>query len=90
MSDSLFRHRSPLVGWFILMELLTVACVLGYWVEFFCGNMPAWDREKSGLMIMVTLLFLISNALLFRHRRWAIFTSVICWLFMAVALLPTL
>lgn len=90
MSDFLFQRRSPLVGWFILMELLTGACLIGFWVEYVCGDLSRWDREKSGSMMLVTALFLVSNALLFRHRGWAILGFVICWLFMAVALLPAL
>ena len=90
MFDSLFQRRSSLVGWFILMELFTAACIIGFWVEFFLGGMPFWDRVKSGPMLLVTVLFVISNALLFRRRRWAILSFVICWLLMALALLPTL
>ncbi|HUA68524.1 MAG TPA: hypothetical protein VMA13_08245 [Candidatus Saccharimonadales bacterium] len=90
MSDFLFQPRSPLIGWFILMELLTAGCIIGFWVEFFCGGMSPWDREKSGPMVIVTMLFVISNALLFRHRRWAILSFVVCWLSLALVLLPTI
>jgi hypothetical protein len=41
-------------------------------------------------MVMVTVLFVVSNALLFRHRGWAVLGFVICWLFLSLALLPTL
>jgi hypothetical protein len=90
MSDFFFQHWSPLIGWFVLMELLTAACVIGFGVEFFCGGMPPWDREKSGPMVIVTVLFVISNILLFRHHRWATLGFVICWFFMVLALLPIL
>jgi hypothetical protein len=90
MFHFLFQPRSPLLGWFILMELLTAACIIGFWVEFFCGDLPRWDHGKSAPMVMVTVLFVVSNALLFRHRGWAVLGFVICWLFLALALLPTL
>lgn len=90
MLDFLFQPRSPLLGWFILMELLTAACIIGFWVEFFGGDMSPWDRGRSGVMVMATVLFVGSNVLLLRHRGWAILGFVICWLSLALALLPTL
>jgi len=90
MFDFLFKPRSPLVAWFILMELLTAVCIIGFWVEFFCGDLSLWERGRSGSMVIVTALYVVSNVLLFRHRRWAIPGFIICWFFLAAALLPTL
>ena len=90
MFDFLFKSRSPLLAWFILMELLTAACIIGFWVEFFCGDLSRWERGRYGSMAIVTALFVASNALLFRHRKWAIPGFIICWFFLAAALLPAL
>jgi len=82
MSNPLFKPISPLVGWFILMELLTAACIIGYWVEIFQPGTRPWDRPEVGLI--ATGLFIVSNRLLFRHRRWALAGLAVCWLLLAL------
>ncbi len=82
MFDRLFKPMSPLMGWFILMELITVACLGGYWVEILCHGIKPWDHPGIGLL--ATGLFIVSNWLLFRHRRWAAAGLAICWLLLAL------
>jgi hypothetical protein len=86
MFNRLFKPMSPLMGWFILMELITAACLIGYWVEIFRHGLRPWDHAEIGAM--ATGLFIVSNWLLFRHRRWAVAGLVICWLLLA--LMPTI
>jgi hypothetical protein len=87
MSNNLFKPVSPLIGWFILMELITVVYINGYWFEFFRHGIRPWEHGEFGPI--VTGLFIISNGLLFRHRRWAVVGFIVCWLLLALALLPT-
>ena len=82
MSNPLFKPMSPLIGWFILMELITVACLIGYWIDFFRHGIRPWEHGELGPI--VTGLFIVSNALLFRHRRWAVVGLVVCWLLLAL------
>lgn len=88
--DILFQKQSPLVGWFILMELLTAACLTGFWVKFLANNLAPWEHGKSGPMAVATILFVVANALLVRYRRWAMPGLILSWVFVALALLPTL
>ncbi len=82
MSNPLFKPMSPLVGWFLLMEFLTAACIIGYWVEVFQHGIRPWTHAEVGLI--VTGLFIVSNWLLFRHRRWALAGLAVCWLLLAL------
>ncbi|HTY86885.1 MAG TPA: hypothetical protein VMB80_05415 [Candidatus Acidoferrum sp.] len=83
MSNPLFKPMSPLIGWFILLELLTLTCLIGYWVEFFRLGPRPWDHVEVG--IIMTGGFIISNVLLLRHHRWAIAGLIICWLLLAMS-----
>lgn len=69
------------------MEVATVVYIIGFRVEFFRHGIQPWEHASLGPV--VTVLFIISNVLLFRRRRWAILGFVVCWLIMALALLPT-
>jgi len=69
------------------MELITVIYIIGYGVEFFHHGIRSWEHGEFGPI--VTGLFIISNGLLFRHRRWAVVGFIVCWLLLALALLPT-
>ena len=82
MFDRLFKPMSPLMGWFILMELITAACLIGYWVEFFSRGPRPWAHAE--IAAMATGLYIVSNWLLFRHRRWAVAGLIICWLLLAL------
>ncbi|MFZ0826289.1 MAG: hypothetical protein WAO02_02595 [Verrucomicrobiia bacterium] len=87
MPNNLFKPVSPLIGWFILMELVTTLYLIGYWTEYFRHGLRPWEHGELGPL--VTGLFIVSNGLLFRHRRWAVAGFVLCWLVLALALLPT-
>ncbi|HKW30598.1 MAG TPA: hypothetical protein VJT54_14780 [Verrucomicrobiae bacterium] len=80
MSNFLFQPRSPLIGWFILMEIMTTAFIGGYWYDLLRHGIKPWDHP--GLGASVTALFVISNVLLVRHRRWAAVGFTSCWLLM--------
>ena len=84
MLDRLFKPMSPLVGWFILMELITAACIVGYWIEYFRHGLSPWEHGEFGPI--VTGVFIITNWLLVRHRRWAVAGLVICWLMLALSM----
>ena len=86
MFKLLFKPMSPLMGWFILMELITALYIIGYWVEILSHGPRPWDHAEIGLI--ATGLFIVSNGLLFRHRRWAVAGLIVCWLLLA--LIPTL
>jgi hypothetical protein len=82
MANPLFKPMSPLMGWFILMELITAACIVGYWIEYFSHGIRPWEHGELGPI--ATGLFVVSNGLLFRHRRWAVAGLVACWLLLAL------
>ena len=84
MSDFLFQRRSPLVGWFILMELLTAAWIGGYWYDILRYGVRPWDHPELGGL--ATGLFIVSNALLLGHRRWAVVGFAACWVLIAAML----
>jgi hypothetical protein len=88
MANPLFKPMSALMGWFFLMELATAIFIVAYWVEFFRHGPEPWENGAWGPS--VTVLFIVSNALWFRHRRWAVAGFIACWLTMAMALLPTI
>jgi len=88
MLNLLFKSTSPLMGWFILMEILGAACLGAYWFAVWRHGMRPWNHV--GLGTVVTTLFIISNCLLARHRRWALAGLVVCWLLMTLLLMPTL
>jgi hypothetical protein len=83
MFKLLFKPMSPLVGWFILMELIMAACIVGSWIEYFRHGVRPWEHGEFGPS--VTALFIVSNGLLFRHRRWAIAGLVASWLMLALS-----
>jgi len=78
---------SPLIGLFVLMELITAGYIVDFWIQWFRHGIPRWQHGEFGAA--VTALFLISNFLLCRRSRWAAFGFVLCWLALALALLPT-
>ena len=88
MSDFLFQHRSPLIGWFILVEILTATWIGGYWYALLRQGVRPWDNPELGAL--VTGLFIVSNVLLFRHRRWAVVCFIVCWSLLGLLALPTI
>lgn len=88
MPNPLFRQTSPLVGWFILMEVLTAACLGAYWFEILRYGIRPWSHVGVGAV--VTILFIVSNVLLFRHRGWAAVGFAVCWLLLALLMAPLL
>jgi len=80
MSDLLFQHRSPLAGWFILIKPVTAAWSGGFWYGLLHNGVKPWNRPNLGAV--ATVLFIISNVLLVRHRRWAAAGLSAGWLLM--------
>lgn len=85
MDDS--KNISPLIGLFVLLEAITTGYIAVYWYEFFHHEARPWEHREFGAI--VTVLFILSNALLPKARRWGVIGLVICWIFLALALLPT-
>ena len=83
MLKHFFKPMSPLVGWFIMMELITTAWIIGNWIEYFRQGLRPWEHGQ--FVPIITGLFIVSNGLLFRHRRWAVAGLVICWLLLALS-----
>jgi hypothetical protein len=75
----LFQRRSPLLGWFLFMELITTLGIIGYWIELFTN--PArfhGDGWQGGACL--TIVFVVSNVLLIHHRRLGIIGLILCLL----------
>jgi hypothetical protein len=87
MANPLFKSTSPLMGWFIVMELITAACLGAYWFGIWQHGSRPWDHV--GLGVIVAVLFVASNGLLFRHRRWAVVGFIVCGLLLVLLMLPT-
>ena len=88
MAKTLFKTMSPLMGWFVLLEILSAACLVTYWVEAWLKGVRPWSQVWLGMF--VTLLFLVSNYVLMRHRWWGVVGLLTSWILLVVWLLPTL
>ncbi len=86
MDDS--KTISPLIGLFLLFEVITAGYIAVFWYQFFHQEARPWEHREFGAII--TVLFIASNALLPRFRRWGVVGLIVCGGFLALALLPTL
>jgi uncharacterized membrane protein YccC len=86
----LWRQRSPLVGWFCLMEVVSAGCIVGLWVEWL--KPPPWYPQwKPYGTILTTFLFVMANILLFRRRRApAGLAFIACFFLLLLLILPVL
>ena len=75
------------MGWFILMEIISAACIGAYWFDTVRHDIRPWDHV--GLGAIITVPYIVSNLLLVRQRRWAVAGLIVCWLLLAVLLLPS-
>jgi hypothetical protein len=87
MSNPLFKPVSPLLGWFLLLELLAGLCLCAYWIGLLRHGTRPWEPGPAAGSLL-TAWFVASNLLLLRHRRLGVFGLVLCWLVMAWAWLP--
>jgi len=89
MHDTWSRPTSPLLAWFFLMEVLMAAGVVAYWVQVYQGHSP-W-LHAGFPQIAGTMLFVVANVLLIRHRALGGVLLALSWMLIGCfMLMPTL